>query len=209
MNSQIKAVNNLPFSEGYKIIKEICEKKLELSHEEILYILNLKEKELVATFLSEYSLFGQESLSLIEKFINSNLDDSNLDFVSDLIYFANDFGLDLNYHKILEFTLIDDEDVDFIVLACLQYLHSNIKLLYVETIIKNLEYIRDNTQYHQNEQLLASLILFRVTHKIEYLDFVTELINFDNSNLEFLKNTLKDKSYNSAYFKIPNALNVD
>ncbi|WP_348812007.1 hypothetical protein [Flavobacterium maritimum] len=206
MNIKLKSIVNLPFIEAYNIIKKLCDDKIKLSFDEIEFILNLDEKELVAFFFSEYSLFDKEDFSQIENFTNSHLDNENLDFVSDLIYFATDFGLDLNYRKILELTIIEEIDNDFIVLACLQYLSLNIKLLYVDMIVKNLEHIRDTKIYHQNEQLLASLILFRITHKMNYLDFIIELIEYDESNLEFLKNCLKDKSYDSMYFNLPSIL---
>jgi hypothetical protein len=206
INQKLKNIEDLPFTEGYNIIKNLCENKIKFSCEDIEFVLNLNEKELVVTFFSEYSLFSKHDFLQIEKFTNENLESENLDFVSDLIYFATDFGLDLNYNKILELIIIDKIDNDFIVLACLQYLHANIKLLYVDIIIKNLEHITNSSIYHQNEQLLASLILFRITHKINYLDFIIELVNYDNSNLEFLKNSLKDKSYDSRYFNLPNIL---
>lgn len=209
INLKLKNIENLPFAEGYNIIKNLCKDKIKLSYEDIEFILNLDEKELVVTFFSEYSFFSKDDFLHIEKFTNENLESENLDFVSDLIYFATDFGLDLNYTKILELTIIDNIDNDCIVLACLQYLHANIKLLYIDIIVKNLEHITNTTIYHQNEQLLASLILFRITHKTNYLDFITELINYDNSNLEFLSNSLKDKSYDSMYFNLPIILKRD
>lgn len=206
INVKLKDIDNLPFIEAYNIIQRLCEDKIKLSFEDIEFILNLNEKELVAFFFSEYSLFDQADFLQVEKFTNSHLDNENLDFVSDLIYFAVDFGLDLNYRKILQLLIIEEVDNNFIVLACLQYLNLNIKLLYIDVIIKNLEYIRDTAIYHQNEQLLASLILFRITHKIDYLSFVIELIKYDESNLEFLKNTLKEKPYNNLYFNLPHIL---
>jgi hypothetical protein len=76
----------------------------------------------------------------------------------------------------------------------------NFKFLYIEQIIETLEYIINQTIYHQNEQLLASLILYRITKKINYLDFVQELIEDDDSNLIYLNNTLKSLVYNEKYF---------
>ncbi|MNY10933.1 hypothetical protein D3C86_1439340 [compost metagenome] len=209
INLKLQNIENLPFTEGLKILKTLCEDKIKLSNEDIEFILNLDEKELVVTFFSEYSLFDKDDFLHIEKFTNENLENDNLDFVSDLIYFAADFGLDLNYKRILELVIIEKTDNDFIVLACLQYLHLNIKLIYVDIIVKNLEHVTNNTIYHQNEQLLASLILFRITHKTNYLDFIIELIDYDNSNLEFLQNTLKDKFYDSMYFNLPCILKRD
>lgn len=193
-------INKLQFNEAVKVINEICNENIKLSLSEINFILNVHEKELVNIFFNEYKHFNQDDFLLIEHFINKNFEIENKDFLSDLIYFAADFGLDISYEKITSFLVIDKEDLDCLVLACLEYIDKNIKFLYIEELIKNLEYIRNNIVYHQNEQLLASLILFKITHKIKYLDFIKELIEYDNSNLEFLKNKLKDKIYHNEYF---------
>ncbi len=200
MNDTLINIENHTFFEANKIIRKLCEDRIKLTLDDINCILNLKETELVNSFFNEYSLFDREDFLLIERFINQNLEHADKDFVSDLIYFALDFGLDLEYKKIVSFLLIKEVDEDCLVLACLEYLSHNIKFLYIEELVKNLKYIRNTVIYHQNEQLLASLILFRVTHKSEYLNFIQELIEFDSSNLEFLNNTLKNEMYDERYF---------
>lgn len=196
-------INEMSFNEAVKLINEICNTNAKLSLSEINFILNLNEKELVNIFFDEYKYFDQHEFLLIENFIDTNLETTNKDFLSDLIYFATDFGLNINYQKIISFLVIDEEDIDCLVLACLEYINMNVKFLYIEELIKNLEYIRNNILYHQNEQLLASLVLFRITHKIKYLDFINEMIEYDKSNLEFLKNKLKEKAYHNDYFDLP------
>lgn len=193
-------INGIPFHEAVKLINEICNENTKLSLSQINFILNIGEKQLVNIFFDEYKYFDQEEFSLIEDFINKNLEIENKNHLSDLIYFATDFGLNINYEKILSLLIVEEEDLECLVLGCLEYINMNVKFLYVEELVKKLEYIRNNILYHQNEQLLASLILFRITHKIKYLDFITELIEYDKSNLEFLKNKLKEKMYNSDYF---------
>lgn len=200
MNSELKKIESLPFIEANKVITKFCLDKIKFSLKEFDFILNLQEKELINTFFNEYSLFDQKDFLLIENFINKNLNHNNKDFASDLIYFALDFGLDLNYKKIISFLITDKNDKECFVLACLEYLHQNIKFSYIEELVKNLKYIRNNVIYNQNEQLLASLLLFRITHKTEYLNFIKELIEFNKSNLVFLKNTLKSKIYEERYF---------
>lgn len=202
MNEKLINIENLNFIEAHKIILQLCEDKVYLSLDDISFILNLKENELVESFLKEYAHFHQKELLYIENFINSNLEHENKEFLSDLIYFATDFGLDINYWKILEFLIIDVEDHNFLVLASLQYLNKNIKFLYIDSLFENLVYIRDHKVYHQNEQLLASLILFRITHKPDYLAFVKELIEYDESNLEFFNNVIKDDMYDEKYFNL-------
>jgi len=111
-----------------------------------------------------------------------------------------DFALDLNYKKILSFLKTEKEDVDLIILASLEYLHKNIKLLYVEELTEGLEYVRNHAVYYQNEQLLASLILYRITYKEHYLLFIKELLESDDSNLKYLQNILKGEMYSDTYF---------
>lgn len=200
MNDNLKNLVNLDFFQANKIIINLCQDNVKLSLIDIDYIINLKDKVLINSFFNEYSQFDQNDFLLIESFINQNLDNKDKDFVSDLIYFALDFGLDLIYKKIISFLIINEADKDCFVLACLEYLSQNIKLLYIEKLVKNLKHIRNTIIYHQNEQLLASLLLFRITHKTEYLNFVQELIEFDKSNLEFLKKTLNGKIYSKEYF---------
>ena len=190
------------FVDAQKFILELCIQKIKLTNKDINFILNLEEKELVNIFFNEYCLFDNNNFLLIEKYTNNNLDINDKDFVSDLIYFARDFGLDLNYKKIISFLIIEIEDNNCFVLACLEYLSLNIKFLYIEQIIKNLKYIRNNVIYNQNEQVLASLILFRITQNSNYLLFVKELIEYDNTNLKYLNNSLKEEMYDEKYFNL-------
>lgn len=99
MNDKLKDIENLNFIEAHKIILQICKDRLYLSLDDISFILNLKNKELVESFLAEYAHFHEKELLYIENFINSNLEHENKEFLSDLIYFATDFGLDINYKK--------------------------------------------------------------------------------------------------------------
>jgi hypothetical protein len=208
MNEKLINIEKLNFIEAHKIILQLCEDKVYLSLDDISFILNLKEKELVESFLTEYAHFHEKELSYIENFINLNLENENKEFLSDLIYFAADFGLNINYSKILKFLIIDAEDNNFLVLGCLHYISENIKFLYIETLLENLIYIRDNKVYHQNEQLLASLILFRITNKPDYLVFVKELIEYDESNLEFFNNVIKKDMYAEKYFNLKYFLEI-
>lgn len=202
INDTLKKIENKSFIESNEIILDICKKKVELSLEEIEFIFNLPEKELVNTFFYEYALFNQKDFLFIENLINLNLQNTNKDFVSDLIYVALDFGLDLNYRKLLSLLIIEEEDKDLLVLACLEYIHKNIKFIYFQELINSLEYVRNNTIYYQNEQLLSSLILYRITHKKKYLSFVEELIASDHSNFKFLGNILKGEMYDDNFFDL-------
>lgn len=200
MENILLQINELPFVEANKKLIELCQKDISFSLSDLKLILNFKDKQLVNTFFNDYKYFSKEDFLYIEKFINDNFNHSNKDFVSDLIYFALDFGLDLDYTKLLSLLLIETEDTDCLVLACIEFISMNIKFLYIEEIIEKLELIINKTIYHQNEQLLASLTLYRLTRKSTYLDFIQELINYDESNLNYLTNVLKSEMYSEKFF---------
>ena len=198
----IKNLDNMPFKKASGVIVDFCKKRIKLSTKDIELILKLEDKEIINLFLYDYQLFDQKDFIFLEKFINKNLDNENKDFVSDLIYVALDFGLDLNFTKILSFLKTEKEDTDLVVLASLEYIHKNVKIIYIKELIENLESIRNQKNYYQNEQLLASLILYRITYKTHYLTFIKELILSDNSNLKYFQNILKTEMYNEKYFNL-------
>lgn len=200
MKKLILDLSMLPFSEANQQIINLCKEKIKISLEEINFILNLEEKELVETFLSEYSLFDQDDFQFIEHFTNLNLENDNTDFVSDLIYFASDFGLDLSYDKILKMVIKNKGDENCLVLSILEYLLMNFKFIYIGELFKTLIYVRDSKDYFQNEQILSSVILFKISNKSEYLNFVVELLESDKSNMEFFNNLMMRPIFNKNYF---------
>lgn len=200
MENILSEIGTLPYIEAYNKLSELLRSDLKLHHNDIKLILNWKEKQLITDFFNEYSYFSREDFTYLESFINLNLGHSNKDFVSDLIYFAMDFGLNLNYTEILSMIIIDEADEDCLVLGCLEYISMNIKFLYIDEIIEKLEYVINHTVYHQNEQVCAGMALYRITMKNSYLDFVQELIDYDETNLTYLNNTLKGEMYSEKYF---------
>lgn len=58
--------NRITYDEANEKIFFICNEKIKLSPNEIAIILTLEEKELVNTFLYEYSLFEQEDFKFVE-----------------------------------------------------------------------------------------------------------------------------------------------
>ena len=134
----IKNLNNLPFRKASGVIVDFCKKRIKLSTKDIELILKLEDKEIINLFLYDYQLFDQKDFIFLEKFINKNLDNENKDFVSDLIYVALDFGLDLNFTKILSFLKTEKEDTALVVLASLEYIHKNVKIIYIKELIENL-----------------------------------------------------------------------
>ncbi len=199
-NLLTKNLDFIPFNDAAKVILDHTKQDRKLALAEIEYILNLKNKQLVSIFFDEYKYFSQQDFLLIENFTNKNLSHTQKDFVSDLIYFAADFGLDLRYKKVLSLLIVKKEDVHCLVLSCLEYLSRNIKLIYVEELLENLEFIINSSHYHQNEQLHASLILYKITHKLEYLNFTKELLNYDESNIDYLRNMICNNLYRKIFF---------
>ena len=108
-------INGIPFHEAVELINEICNENTKLSLSQINFILNIDEKELVNIFFDKYKYFDQEEFSLIEDFINKNLETENKNYLSDLIYFATDFGLNINYEKILSLLIVEEEDLECLV----------------------------------------------------------------------------------------------
>lgn len=201
MKKIISDLSVLPFSEANQQVINLCKEEIKLSSNEINFIFNLEEKELVETFLNEYKLFDQEDFRFIEHFINFNLENDNKDFVSDLVYFATDFGLDLNYDKIIKMVIENKGNEDCLVLSILEYLLMNFKFIYIEELLNVLIYVRDNKDYFQNEQLLSSVILYKISNQSEYLKFAKELIDSDKSNKEFFNNLMKRNIFNKKYFQ--------
>lgn len=196
----IENLNDLEFDIAYNLISDFCNSDIKLNLEDIKKILDLNDKNLIDLFLKEYILFDKGDKIFLENFIDNNLNHENKEFVSDLIYFADDIALNIDYREILKIVKSNENDQFYSVLASLIYLSNNIKLFYIAEIINSLEYVVNNSNYFQSEQIIASLLLYRITNKPYYLEFIQELIEYDKSNLDFLNNTLKNEMYDERYF---------
>lgn len=80
------------------------------------------------------------------------------------------------------------------------------KYHYLEEIVEALEFVINSSHYFQSEQVLASLTLYKITNKSTYLDFISELLEFDKTNLTFIANVLNETMYQSKYFDLENIL---
>lgn len=197
---EVSKLDLLPFTDAYnKVIQFIKSEKL-LTFQELKDVLKLKEKELVSTFLEKYEEFDREQLKLVESYINENLDNEDANFLSDLIDFSSIWGLNLDYEKLLEKLKDDSKEKRYVVLSSVQYFTENIKLFYVSELVKSLENILENSNYYQNAQIATALCLFRITHKKKYLSEVKDWFVDNETNSEYLKNTLKAKFYKKKYF---------
>ena len=196
----INRLNSLDFVEANNLILQYASSHKNLSNKELLAMLHLEEKELIGSFLDNYVFFNNNHLQMIESYINENLDDKDMDFVSDLIDFATRYTLNLNYPKLIEFLGNDSEKAHFVVLSSLFYISENIKLKYIDDLLQAMENILNNPDYYQNVQILASLFLFRNTHKKKYLDEIKDWFSDSEANRIFLQNILALPYYQEEYF---------
>lgn len=196
----IKEINSLSFIESNKILLNFIESSCKIKNKELRELLELKEKELVSTFLEGYEDFTNEQLKIIEDYINNNLNIDERDFVSDLIDFASAWVLNIDYKKLLFFLNNDSEDEHFVVLSTINYITENMKLFYVDEIVDRMKSILNNVNFFQNVQISAALCLFRVTHDKKYLFEIKEWFNDNDGNVLFLKNKLKLDYYKNKYF---------
>ncbi len=195
----IQKLNNLSFTEANKIIVDFCQSAEHISDKDLNQMLNLSELELIATFLEEYQKFTNAQLIVLERFINENLNIDNYDFVSDLIDFSSNWALNIDYKKLLKFLNFQDEKYHFVVLSTIGYITENVKLFYIDDIIKGMEKILDNPNFFQNVQIGAALCLYRITHNKVYLKDIEDWFD-DENNRVFLQNTLKSPYYRKDYF---------
>ncbi|WP_430613540.1 hypothetical protein [Flavobacterium sp. JP2137] len=199
---RLKSLNELGWKEGYNLIHDFCYSDIKLGLDDIKEILSVENKEFIDLFLREYILFDENDKRYLEIFINENLNNSDTEFVSDLIYFANDISLNLEYLSVLEIITKFGANENYIVLASLNYISNNVKFYYFDKIVVSFEKVINSSDYFHSEQILASLFLYRITHRIEYLDFIAELVELEIGNLDFLTNLLLDECYQEKYFNL-------
>jgi hypothetical protein len=199
---KIKEIDDLSWKEAYDIVHEFCYLDIKLDLNEIKQILCFKDKDLVDLFLREYILFDKDDRVYLELFINDNLEHENTEFVSDLLYFACDLSLNIDYLRVM--SLIDShvQDENYVVLGALNYISTNVKYYYINEIFSTMQKVFNSEKYYQSEQILASIILYRISNKTEYLIFIKELLLADEGNILFLTNLLKEEAYQEEYFNI-------
>lgn len=198
----ISRLSKLTWEEDYNLVYDFCHSDIKLELNDIKKMLLIDDKSLVDVFLSEYILFDDEDKAYLIEYINDNLSHESTEFLSDLVYIANDLSLNIDYVKVLGLIIKYVGDENYVVLGALHYISNNIKYRYIEEIFEALEEVVNSTNYYQVEQILASITLYRVTNKVTYLDFVKELLLYDKDNAVFIVNLLKEEPYQEKYFNV-------
>lgn len=190
-------INQLDYSEATKKIQTLM--GFELTDDEIIELLSLKDKILISEFLEEFDKFSKTQLVIIEKYINDNHKSNDIMFLSDLIDFADLWGLSLDFDNFLSYLNNSSEDYHPVVLSLVWYIHNNFKYYYFREIKELLEGILNNPTYLQNIQISAALCLFRHTHKPEYIDDIKGWMD-NEFNIGFVENTFNHLYYQEEFF---------
>lgn len=196
----IKGLNKLDFGVAYSKIKKYIEEKGAVEDDELLDVLSLEDNDLIVVFLEGVREFTENQLQFLESFVNQNLLNGNRDFVSDLIFIAKDWSLDLPYKLILSNLQNWAESERDVVLASIYYISENIKLGYIDDIFSQLVNIINDSRYFQNTQIIASICLFRITQDENYLTNIKDWFADSSDNVEFLQNYLRSRFLEAPYF---------
>lgn len=168
---------------------------------DIRELLALDNTLIIGDFLEKYDAFDSEDLLELEEYINNNLDHSDRLFVSNLIEFATDWELSINYKKCIDFLGKYGDDDDYVVLASIDYVFENLRMAEIENIYRSLHSILNNPEQNRSTQIKAAFALFRITHRKEFLTDLTDLVvNGDENNKLLLKNILTVKYNSKEYF---------
>jgi len=198
----VQKLNHLSWKEGYDLIHTFCYTNTKVDVSLIKEIMRLENKEFIDLFLREYVLFDEEDKAYLETCINLNLSHHNTEYVSDLIYFANDLALNLDYQKVLALIHKQAGNENYLVLAAINYISNHIKYYYIQAIVGAFNEVIHSKDYFHSEQILASLSLYKITHQVAYLEVIVELIEVDKENLTFLSNVLEGEAYQQEYFDL-------
>lgn len=201
----INELKNLTNEKAEKVIFKLVKKSKLITNEELNVILNSGDF-VVNIFIDNYVKLTPEQFSIIENYINKNLDHENRLFVSDLIEFSTDFGLNLNYLQVCNLILDVSENNHFVVLASVEYIYQNYKLSFISQTFAVLDQIIDNPYYYENVQCSALFALYRITGKLKYVKRIKTLLKDSKENQTYVSNKLKklhnkEKYFRSKYFK--------
>jgi hypothetical protein len=195
----LKKLNSPEYSIASKALSELLTIN-SIDKNDLDKILALDNHLIIGDFLEKYNNYQESDLSLIESFINRNLDHHNRLFVSDLIEFATDWGLELHYDKCLMFLIKYGDDDDFVLLSSMDYIFENLKFTKIDEIYRLLNSILQNPESNQSAQVKAAFMLFRITMRKEFLSDLIDLVVNGNENNKLLLGNLLALEYNSAQF---------
>ena len=206
--NEIKTLNSEDYSVASKCLDNIL-KEDNLDSEDIKSLLTLNNKLIISDFIEGYGNFNQESLNIVEDFINKNLDHDDRLFVSDLIEFATIWNLSLNYKKCINFLKKYGNDEDYVLLAAIDYIFENLRISEIDEIYDSLYLILHNPESNQSAQVKAAFVLFRITGKKEFLaDLIDLVINGHADNKLLLGNILSLKHNGASYFEYFDILKI-
>ena len=197
---------SINYSEANKALKEVIaqvQKGVQLTSQDLKYILNIPEKSLIGDFLIEIDSFTEEQLKIIENYVISNFDHEDRDFVSDLIDVATTESLNLPYTRCLQLLNNSSERESYVVSSVISYIMSQPKFNFIDEIFLALTNILEDSSFYQNAQVKASFCLFRMTHDKKYLQDLIDLVEEGQEiNRELLKNILLLDCNSSMYFHV-------
>lgn len=194
---EIKTLNQLDYPEASKALTNIINSKLNLS--EINEILNLDSKTIIGDFLEKYDKFSRDELKTMESYINKHYNHGDLMFVSDLIDFANSWGLNIDYTLYLPLLKKNSKEYGLVVLSLILYIQNNFNYYYFREVKDIFKGILNDSKYFQNAQISAAICLYRHTHKTKYIKEIEGWMDND-SNIEFINNIFNNELYKGEFF---------
>ncbi len=194
-------LNSKDYQVAKSALKSILKAKT-ICNEDLMKIFQLSNKSVVSDFFFEFGHFTDDNFIFIENFINRNLNHRNKLFVSDLIEIAIDFNLDLNFKNCIKLLSKDKGNNHYVLLATIEYLFSNLKIIYFKEIAQILNKILLKKDSHNVTKIVSSFYLYRITHQESYLFHLSKniILNPEN-NKKLLLNLLKRDFNKKEYFK--------
>ena len=200
MNKIDKNIEHENYSTAKRSLDSVSFDKLELN--DVKYILEKANKLVIGDFLSDYQSFSTEMLDYIEGYINKNLNHPNRLFVSDLINYASDWGLNISYNKCIDFVTITGKDNDFVMLASIDYIFENLKMHYLDKIFNVFnQVLYGGIDYNHSCKIKVAFYLYRISHNSKYFMVLKEFMkDGDSLDREILKNIMDAFYNNEDYF---------
>lgn len=204
----IEKLNSSEYSIASNCLNDILMNEI-IDKDAITILLSIDNTAIISDFLEKYKDFKKNELVLIEGYINKNLDHYDRLFVSDLIEFATSWELTIDYEKCLSFLTKYGKDDDYVMLTSIDYVFENLKFANIDKIYELLHSILHNTECNQSAQVKSAFILFRITHKKEFLtDLMDLVVNGHIDNRLLLSNMLSLNHNKLAYFDSSDILNT-
>ncbi len=178
-----------------------------VNFDELKDIFCLENKLIIGDFLERYENFTSKDLEFIQDHINNNLNHTNKMYVSDLIDFASNWGLEITYEECVKLLNNTKEENKYAVSSAITYIYENFRFAYFNEVFNSFEKILKSQNYFQSCQVKVCFALFRITHHKKYLFRLVDLIKSGQElNKTLMNNILKDEFNKGKYFLIPDEL---